>query len=83
MLKLIASEHVFNTIKMYTSRGLHPSLDYYFTFGKKPDRFLALGMEDAIKRVFHAAEREKRHRCHDTDVNTDISAFNVMLEIPG
>ena len=52
-------------------------------FGKEPDRFLALGMKHAVERALHAAEGIECHGRHDSDIDSEIAAFNLILKLAG
>ena len=50
-------------------------------FGKKSDGFLPLGMKHTHKRPFHAAEWIESHGRNNADVDADIAADDVILEL--
>jgi len=62
---------------------LEPSLNDDFALREETNRFLTLGMQDSKKGVFHSAEGEEGHRCHNPNVDAHVTARYIVLKFSG
>ena len=51
--------------------------------GKKADCFLSLGMQDSVKGAGHAAKGIECHGRDDSEIDTNVAAVYLILELPG